>query len=787
MSVQQETATFLTRSMPAVTNTPSNPLYSAVLTGTSELKDFCMRPVEIANITPSGTFTPWDTWFANSAVAAKMRNYYLVRGVMNMRFLINAQPFWYGRTLIYLKPNSFTTANNTTFDKYSAYSSDYKCEIDYSVNQSVELAIPYMNPKPFAINSGVVSTNVTFAIDNLFGPYDAQSGGSVSPTVRVYCWVTDLELGIPIAQSGMEIVNMASNMMSNVVPPEQRNGAISGPVTAMSQFANNFKDIPIIGGIASAASGIANIAGGFASLLGLSKPASLKEPEIFIYKTGTNLALCEGKDTTYKLTIDPKHEKSVDPTSVSGAKTDPLAFSNILARPSIFTPLSIATSTTAGTQIFKLRVHPGAAMVSSNKWQLLPLNLAALAFSKWSGSIKIKVSIVCSRYHRGRLSLCWNISDPTESVSNVTNVKYLEITPGAEVEYVVPYAGTTPTLNTCIFDYSDNTTVTGFNNGFFYIYVDQVITAPAAAPIGIIVSMYAGDDFTVGAPTGSTLKYARTQAYQATYNGITPLAYATNLWQTVTTGYYTPVVQYQSGSSKVAVQESSLLKTNPKPSDSVTRDVFGEGIYSFRPLLKRYNLLTQSTTALVGSSSTNYLWRIRHMPCQSCQVIGGVSAYATNTTLFQILMACFAFYSGGTRHKFVFSSNNSLGSFRLITLRGTYGTYGSGYDKVTKANVDCTETQLNLNTSGGCTVNDGISMTEFEIPDMSGLRIQTCNDMLDITTNTQCADVILQLGVGSTANLAANPLQLFFAASDDFSFYVWVGIPNIWFYMPDNV
>lgn len=794
----QETATFLTRSLPAITNRPKLPQYDGVLTGSSEIIDFCKRPVEIGLLTPSASFAPWDLWLANSAVAAKLRNYYFIRGTMNMRFLVNAQPFWYGRYLVYLKPYSFTLNPQTlTYGALSAYSSDYKVEIDLTTNQSVDLSIPYMNITPFYINDGAHISAVNFAIDPLFGPYDSQSAGAVSPTVRVYAWVTDLQLGIPVAQSANGVINAMSSTMDGIIPPEQRNGAISGPLTAVSKIATNFEKIPVIGGIAKMGSGIANIAGGFASLLGFSKPTTLEEPTVIVYKTVPNMAVCHGKDSTYKLTVDPRHEKSIDPQSVDGTSHDSMSFASILGRPGLLPIVSVPQATAVGLNVFKVRVHPGLVnLPSANTYQMMPITLGALAFSKWSGSIKFKVSVVCSKFHRGRFSLFWNIKDPTESLSNVTNVKYLEITPGAEAEFIVPYAGTTPMLSTEIVDYSDVISIGSHFNGYFYIAVDQAITAPSAAPVGLLISVYAGDDFVVAAPTTTTLRYTYTAAYDNLHTCTSPFNYS-SVWTTGTAGNVVPSIQNQSSYGVTSAQESDLLRTHDTASTSITRDVVGENVNSFRVLLKRYNFFSDFFLLHDSTHSTTKL-RIRRVPCAPAQTYTGTN-YVATPSMFHILMGCYAFYSGSIRHKVFITNSTSLSNTpRVLIARGSYGTFGSGSANITTESQRITQLTMNFGQSGaGPTVNTLESGQEFEIPDMSGLRMQICQDMFDISNLSDCADIMAYFqgnngnpywngttAITPTSYYGNMHIEDYFAVGDDFSFYTWTGIPLVYFYIP---
>lgn len=68
----------------------------------SDLKDFLSRPIRIQSLswTPgtsiNGSIDPWATFFASTAVAAKIKNFSRIRGKLHLRFLISSNSFYFG-------------------------------------------------------------------------------------------------------------------------------------------------------------------------------------------------------------------------------------------------------------------------------------------------------------------------------------------------------------------------------------------------------------------------------------------------------------------------------------------------------------------------------------------------------------------------------------------------------------------------------------------------------------------------------------------------------------------
>ncbi len=780
---QLETGRIFTREIDFVANKPSLPTLDYVLSGTSDIMDFCKRPLEIANVTPAttSTFSPWDLWFANAAVAAKLRNYLLVRGTMCLRFLVNAQPFWYGRYLIYLDPTSFGTSTST-YIWQASYACDYKAQLDLATNQSMTIKFPYMNPNQFIYNSGTITTNNKVSITAMYGPFDSQTGTGVSPTIKIYAWVEDLQMSIPVSQSsnGNNLITTVSDIASKAVPSEQRNGAISGPLTAISGAASSIEKVPIIGGIASMVSGVANIGGAVASLFGFSKPPRLQEPEPVVIKIAGDMATVSGTDHSAKLTMDPKHEKSVDPRSVDGSDIDPLSINAIAGREGILAVVQATGAQTVGTLVTQIRVHPCAmGSTASSGWQVLPMGFAALPFSKWSGSIIYRITMICSKFHRGRLAIYWNNAAATEPTSNVTNITFLEVGPGAECEVAVPYAYSNPTLNTQFLDYTDNATTGSFYNGFLYVAIDQVITAPSAsANIGLIISARAGPDFVLGAPSNNLMKFTHTIPFYNTGN-VTPVYINGNTAPVlVAAGTQAPSIAYQSSATNnMTVNSSSLLQVHPKQSVNVTRDVMGESFNSFRALLKRY---TFSEMFLFNTTAAHRLLQIiRRFPNPSAY-----QASAGNMTLITYICLPFAFVSGSTRVKLL--SDTSFNSQQgVIVTRGLWGnttiTNAMGY--TAQSTLIAAENQLMGQALCGAALQPIVRGTvEFEIPDMNGNRMQILAQYSNPTTN-ECAAMVDWGQTGTTSNAR---IYLFYAAGDDFSPYVFMAIPVLYFYNANN-
>jgi len=336
----------------------TQPLTAYLATMPDTVKKFCERPILIANwqANTQTSISPWQLWGSNAAVAAKLRNFYLVRGKIHMRLVVQAEPFTYGCGIYSLDPSLAAVTTVATYDPLtSAFASDYSVYVDFASDSQPELVMPYIDRIPWiqVVNIGSVSGNV-FTYNPIVNPISAQS--STTPTVQINCYafVTDLEVSIPTAQSAPN-----NNAMEN-----KPNFRLSSIASKVSTAASIFSDVPLIGPFAATASAVASAIGGVASFFGFSKPLDLTAiTKMVVRKTG-EMSTADGIDPSFVLSLDSKCEKSLSYQTIVGTNVDQMAFAYALSHWGYISLITWPQTSTEGTNLQAWHVAP--------VWLLMP-------------------------------------------------------------------------------------------------------------------------------------------------------------------------------------------------------------------------------------------------------------------------------------------------------------------------------------------------------------------------------------------------------------------------------
>jgi hypothetical protein len=314
-------------------------------------------------------------------------------------------------------------------------------------------------------------------------------------------------------------------------------------------------------------------------------------------------AVTDTADSSVSLAVTAKAGTSIDPAAIGFPfAEDELSIYSIASRPTIMVDRVVQwdSADVVGTTLFNWDVHPqnettGAYSVAA----MTALSFATYPFRLWRGTLKLRIQIVCSRLHHGRLRATWTPQSGVASPAlNVTYNHILDIGDGLEYEFEFPYVnqyGYQPT-------YLDGETKSTANtNGEFTLRVQNVLTAPdSTSAIYIIPWVYAGEDFELADPRETSFE-----------------------------SILLPALAPQSDMSQAVAVEAIKFVDVPPPT-GVDRVYVGDPIRSFRSLLKRYTThaavadseaITVSSNTLVGMNIYHPLYPQRR---------GWTAAYATS-------------------------------------------------------------------------------------------------------------------------------------------------------------
>ena len=418
------------------------------------LADFFKRPVKIFEANPGpdiGTreidaIEPYALWSIEDSVRAKLKTYSYFRGNLKVRMVINASRFQNGSLALSWYPldryqDVYTAYSNINtpedfipaFINYQSQSPEFR-HIYFPENYIVETTLPFVCPRPAVrLYNQEVDTIIGDDTDylemkrlgtlqlwlvNQVRNFNTSTEGI---NIQLYAWCDDIELGAPTATN---IAISESSTMEELekVPDEY---AEPGPVTkvasAISKVSGSLSNVPVIGGIASATSKVSGTIAKVSDLFGFSKPVTIDPTSNYKPQVAENMAFTSGKDTSVKLTADPKQGLGIVDLGAENGK-DSMAISYIAARRSLYTTFEWNIDDTPfDTILHSVLMNPlltnktviNTAGGDVTHAQPTALAFAAYPFAHWRGTLSYHFKVASSNFHRGKLMIVYepNLSD----------------------------------------------------------------------------------------------------------------------------------------------------------------------------------------------------------------------------------------------------------------------------------------------------------------------------------------------------------------------------------------
>lgn len=595
-----------------------------------DLNNFFSRPVLIsfsewqvgngAGILTSN-LNPWSLYFRNKRVSNRISNFKLLRAKLHIRVLINGSPLHYGRAIIYYTPlhNADEVGraggiNPLPIQNLKNNSQKPHLWLNPTTSQGGDMELPFLwYNNALDLPLGEFDEMGTLDIVGVT-PLRHANGGTTDVQISILAWATDVVLSGPTTCNVDGIAPQSD---------EYSNKAFSARATNVASVMNKLSSAPIIGPYARATSLAASAASAVAALFGFSKPLEL-ERTIIVPKTTHDMATSAGKDDCHKLALDPKQELTIDPRSFGLSNKDEMEIANIAGVESYITTFTWTSgnSSPAGTILWNTIVDPAdftvypATTPEINRITMTASCFAVAPFQYWRGSIKYRFQVVCSALHKGRIRIVYDpeievtTNDPTritpeynlgyQTVVDISETKDFEITvgwgQGSSYRHSAFYDGVSPLDSITPINYNSSTNT--FGNGVLGVYVMNELTNPSSSvdDCYVVVSMSAGPDFEVAAPTNKPLSRLRFR----TFGDVSaPVALAAEVplieevVETVPQSQELPVsaVPTQDATTFEATEHADTLADMGSLTAPTNMVFFGETIRSFRTLLKRFSMV----------------------------------------------------------------------------------------------------------------------------------------------------------------------------------------------------
>jgi hypothetical protein len=660
-----------------------DPLRDDVMMSDASLDTFFSRPVKIAAFdweigsNLSERFDPWSLYWENSLVSDRISRYKLLRATMKVKFVINGNPFFFGRAIASYEP--LPTQDNLTIDRglfdQDVIAASQRPHIFLNPTESAggEIELPfftYLNVLDIAARDW--RTMGEIVIHSLQNLKHANGAVGESITVSVFAWAENVKFSVPTSSDPGSVLPYPpsapsrTRLSANAGTDEYGTGPISRPASVISKVASSLKSVPVISNFALATQMGASAVSKIASIFGYSAPASI-DVKPWAPMARSSLAATNRDDEVIKLSVDSKQELSIDPAVGGLHSHDELSITSISTRESFLTSFDWAVGTAEETLLFNARVDPGLhGIVNTAPLPEIHLTASAFAvmpFQYWRGSMRFRFQIVASSYHKGRLKIVY---DPTAGANSVGyNTAYttiVDISSNKDFTYDVGWAQSTPwrehfTPNAPVSSQYGTLALPSANigNGVLSVYVVNELTTPNSTTnndIEVNVFVSTLDDFEVAGPTNTYL-----DGLYLNQSPVDPPETAARL--SACAGLDT-----EDGTAPTDPAKVNSVAAAPTTDPIINKVHFGEVIGSFRQMLKRYNYHEAMTLEIPSASDATFIEIFRQampfdggwLPPDTTSVpdisvpIGEDNYVYAKTPLLRYLVTAYGGWRGGIRY-----------------------------------------------------------------------------------------------------------------------------------------
>lgn len=480
-----------------------------------DLNSFFSRPTRIRSYSiPQGesynirTFNPWTDYFTNPQIKKKLDNYAYIRCNLKLKFVVNSSPFIYGaycaayQALPQFNQELIPSGSSTDSEDRIFISQRPNIVIESHKNKGGDLTLPFFYHKDWLPTTIADFDEMGEVVIFPYAAFDSANGTATGDVpVTVYAWAEDVEI------TGATVLTVQSKDEYGQGPVERISSKVAG-------YASYLEGVPIIGPFAMATNIGASAVSAIASLFGWTNVPVIDNVMPFKNQPYHAFASSEIGVPLEKLTLDPKNELTVDPRVAGLDGTDELSIKYLTTKESFLFDSTWSQAFTQNQSLARMNVTPTWCVPVSNSngtrlWET-PMGHVSRMFANWRGSIVIRIKLVASPYHQGRLRISYDPRGDVYAVQDTENVvvtKIIDLSITDEAEFVIPYMqpqAWQEVAQVFIRDWSqqfspsyDDTT----SNGRFEVQVLNPLTGPdSTAGVELLFFVRAGEDFEVANP-----------------------------------------------------------------------------------------------------------------------------------------------------------------------------------------------------------------------------------------------------------------------------------------------
>jgi hypothetical protein len=716
----------------------------------------------------------------------KIKGFNLFRGTFVVRIVINAMPFQAGSLIGRYLPQktSLDSINGNAYGTMHNYNLTTRTQQPHFILTTGEAAavmeIPYISPTNWYVFPDGVAGNSNYRYD--WGTFylDVMSQlktGATQPTTvpySIYGYWKDVELAAPLVpHSGVgprskNIKRLKKKSLSVVSKEaEHTEGPLSNILSKVSVASGILAAVPGLTPIMGTVSWASDIASGVARAFGWAKPVSTVAPGIISNQFNRYSATHDGVDAALPLALSYTNSiEIVDGyTPYDG---DEMSFNFLKKVAAYIGTISWSKDTSEGTSIYKRQFSPGEIRVQSSKSFGTktvnfstgpPIMYLSRCFELWRGSFRVRLKIIKTQFHTGRLQITWTPSSVyTSDIGIYDSSSYalreiIDIRDTSEIELVLPYMSE--------FNYL-STTLDPSYSGTFQITVLNDLRAPdtVSPDIDIMIFVSGGDDFQFACPVMD-------EAGSRQMNAFDPQMFAGTADQT------------QHEVSTTVGNVSSSLDILRAPSLSV-----GEEFTSTRQLIHRYALNNNVSYNTPHTGCTVDPWFVDVLSADA--TTNSMTWPGNGADIFSYVSKMFLFYRGSmavTVNALINPLTTTQGTINALLVRANINNMIATTSNFAK--VDTVHSPLNstcVSSASGVAFNQNNNgIISAVVPYYCATPVSFVTPYRSALNSAGPTQPFVRLDVGTNGNTTAGSqaLRVYRSAKEDFQFQFFVGCPPV--------
>ncbi|UHK03058.1 MAG: polyprotein [Guiyang Dicistro-like virus 3] len=447
-------------------------------------------------------------------ITRQLQFFAFLRCGVKVRIQLNGTKFHCGRLIAYFKPLTWSDDTEENFYSLTCFPHVF---LDASVSNSAILEIPFTHLLThFSQQTGTVWNESINALGSFvirpFNALQAATGSSQVLFGQVYVSLMNPEVHLPTLP--IDQFSYGTGYMQGLegVLKKTAGGLISSGLGLADKFT---------GGLVTGAGDAV------CKLLGVcDKPSDPVAPAAMLNRTVAPLSHGAGLDKSVRLALCPTSQTETT-ADILGAYDGDNDLDTLCKIPCLLDTVEWSDAQQPETKLFDMLASPvylSDSQLHSNADKAVstyfPTMLAYVsrAFCYWRGDLKVKIQVVATQFHSGRLALVFdphgtgkfNLEEYKKNRSH--NIVVMDIQEQQEIVVDLPYFAVRPWLRCDKFRSSSNLNDTrNLQNssyldceamGVFRIYVLNSLVRPenVAGKIDVNVFVFAGNNFELGVP-----------------------------------------------------------------------------------------------------------------------------------------------------------------------------------------------------------------------------------------------------------------------------------------------